>query len=139
MMTNWPWYHIDLPELLGIREPHEQQNSLPGPQGEHQQPWGTPHQAPGTAADYQQPWNSLHRRGLRRSPGGPSGAAPGWQTGPLELALDVLTPPKSRKGLLITVAVVALLALVAALAFVGHRVTTGEGFGARSKRVSGAL
>ena len=114
-----PW---DQPDPVGATQPWTQ----PAPQGSSAQPWAQ--SAPQRSSA--QPWAQSAGQGSSAQPwaqsAGPGGLHPGWAAGPSELGLDGSPPPKSRKGLLIAVVVVVL---VAALAFVGYRVTSGEGIG----------
>ena len=130
-MTNWPG--PTSPE--GGRHdqhgaPHEQQRPPSPGAGTYRQPWANPPsvppQAPGAPGAYPQPWNQPQPQGPSAQPWtqqpGPGGPPPGWQ--PPQSGPGAPTPPKSRKRLLIAAAAVVV---VAALAFVGYRVTSGEG------------
>ncbi|RDH75281.1 DUF4878 domain-containing protein [Mycolicibacterium moriokaense] len=128
-MTNWPGHpgpdgsRHDQPDAGG---PHDQQT--PPPRGTYRQPWAntpsTPPQAPGPGGGHPQAWGPPQGPSAQpwtQQPG-PGGPPPGWQPPQSDFANP--TPPKSRKKLLIALAAVVL---VAAVAFVGYRVTTGEG------------
>ncbi|MCH9729326.1 MAG: hypothetical protein K0U84_06575 [Actinomycetia bacterium] len=121
-----PWGNSDSAPQQGPGAPdaYQQPWNQPAPQGTSAQPWARP--APQGASA--QPWAQPAPQGASAQPWaqqrGPGGPPPGWAPGPSELGLDGSPPPKSPKRLIITAAVVAL---VAALAFVGYRVSSGEG------------
>lgn len=134
-MTNWPGRpgpDDNRHDQPGAGTPPPQQwPSPPAQAGGYRQPWANPPSSPPhtgatTPGAYPQSWNQPDQQGSSAQAwtGQPNAAGPppGWQPPPP--SAGGIPPHKSRKRLIIAAVAVVV---VAAVAFVGYRVSTGEG------------